>query len=214
MPTPAAKHKAQKAAAEFAAKWRGIGDEKQHTHNFWAELLQNIFGIEKPFEFMTFEDKVALDDTTVESEKKNRGYIDITTGGSCCFGSPAEGIMTALERGVDPKLITMSSDGHGSKPRFNDKGEMIGLAVCGIECNLTCVQELVGRHGLDLPTALGFITSNVADSHLIADQGRITEGACGNALLFNEDLTLTDVFAKGRAMMRNGEILAKGTFEI
>ena len=78
MPTPVAKHKAQKAAAEFAAKWRGIGDEKQHTHKFWAELLQNIFGIEKPFEFMTFEDKVALDDTSVESEKKNRGYIDIT----------------------------------------------------------------------------------------------------------------------------------------
>jgi len=145
---------------------------------------------------------------------KAGGYIDITTGGSCCFGTPAEGIMSALDQGVDPKLITMSSDGHGSKPRFNEKGEMVGLAVCGIECNLSAVQELVGKHKLDLPTALRFITSNVADSHLISDQGRIKEGACGNALLFNEDLTLTDVFAKGRAMMRSGEILVKGTFEL
>jgi len=145
---------------------------------------------------------------------KAGGYIDITTGGSCCFGTPAEGIMAALEQGVDPKLITMSSDGHGSKPRFNEKGEMVGLAVCGIECNLAAVQELVGKHKLDLPTALSFITSNVADSHLITDQGRIKAGACGNALLFNEDLTLADVFAKGRAMMRSGEILVKGTFEL
>jgi beta-aspartyl-dipeptidase (metallo-type) len=145
---------------------------------------------------------------------KAGGYIDITTGGSCCFGTPAEGIMAALEQGVDPKLITMSSDGHGSKPRFNEKGEMVGLAVCGIECNLAAVQELVGKHKLNLPTALSFITSNVADSHLISDQGRIKAGACGNALLFNEDLMLTDVFAKGRAMMRSGEILVKGTFEL
>ena len=33
------------------------------------------------------------------------------------------------------------------------------------------------------------------------------------ALLFDEDFKLTDVFAKGRTMMRSGEILVKGVFE-
>ncbi|WP_283592321.1 beta-aspartyl-peptidase, partial [Turicimonas muris] len=46
------------------------------------------------------------------------GRIDITTGGSCCFESPADAVEAAWEAGIEPSLITMSSDGHGSVPRF------------------------------------------------------------------------------------------------
>lgn len=109
--------------------------------------------------------------------------------------------------------MTMSSDGHGSKPRFDDQGNMVGLAVCGIECNLSTVQELIRDYHMPIPTALGFITRNVADSHGLSDQGRVSEGACANALLFDEDFNLQDVFAKGRQMMRHGEIILNGTFE-
>ncbi|MCI5850926.1 MAG: beta-aspartyl-peptidase [Sutterellaceae bacterium] len=144
---------------------------------------------------------------------KAGGYIDITTGGSCCFKSPAEAIMTALGEGVDPARITISSDGHGSKPRFNEKGEMVGLAVCGIECNLETIQKLFREYGQPLERILPFITKNVADSHGLGCQGRVAEGACANALLFDPDLTLTDVFSKGRQMMREKEIIVKGTFE-
>lgn len=145
---------------------------------------------------------------------KAGGYIDITTGGSCCFKEgPAEAFAEALEAGVDPKLITMSSDGHGSKPRFDDKGNMVGLAVCGIECNLSTVQKLIREYRMPVPTVLGFITRNVADSHGLADQGRVGAGAAANALLFDEDFNLTDVFSKGRQMMRSGKIIVKGTFE-
>ena len=38
--------KQQKAAKVFAAKWKGKGDEKQHTQTFWLELLQQVYGIE------------------------------------------------------------------------------------------------------------------------------------------------------------------------
>ncbi len=49
----------QKAVAKaFAAKWKGVGDEKQHTQTFWLELLQQVYGVEQPFGFITFEDKV------------------------------------------------------------------------------------------------------------------------------------------------------------
>ena len=52
---------AQKAAAKtFAAKWQGVGDEKQHTQTFWLELLQQVYGVPQPFGFITFEDKVKL----------------------------------------------------------------------------------------------------------------------------------------------------------
>ena len=152
-------------------------------------------------------------DGAVEFAKAG-GYIDFTTGGSCCFEKgPAEAFVGAVEAGVNPKLVTMSSDGHGSKPRFDEKGNMVGLAVCGIECNLSTVKELVGDYKMDIPTVLGFITRNVADSHGLKDQGRVEVGAVANALLFDENFNLTDVFAKGRGMMRSGDIIVKGVFE-
>lgn len=53
--------KEQKAAAKaFAAKWKGVGDEKQHTQTFWLELLQQVYGVPQPFGFITFEDTVKL----------------------------------------------------------------------------------------------------------------------------------------------------------
>ena len=55
------KESEQKTAAKaFAAKWQGIGDEKQHTQTFWLELLQQVYGVPQPFGFITFEDKVKL----------------------------------------------------------------------------------------------------------------------------------------------------------
>lgn len=151
-------------------------------------------------------------DSAVQFAKAG-GYIDITTGGSCCFDSPADAFIEAVGEGVDPARITMSSDGHGSKPHFNDKGEMVGLAVCGIECNLETIQKLVREKGQKLEDVLPFITKNVADSHGLSTQGRVADGATADALLFDDNLELTDVFAKGRQMMRNREIIVRGTFE-
>ncbi|MBQ7480164.1 MAG: methylase, partial [Selenomonadaceae bacterium] len=55
------KESEQKIAAKaFAEKWNGVGDEKQHTQTFWLELLQQVFGVEQPFGFITFEDTVKL----------------------------------------------------------------------------------------------------------------------------------------------------------
>lgn len=152
-------------------------------------------------------------DSAVEFARAG-GYIDFTTGGSCCFKEgAAHAFVAALEEGVDPKLITMSSDGHGSMPRFDEKGNMVGLTVGGIDANLSTVKELIGSCGMPLPTALGFITKNVADSHGLSREGRVATGATANALLFDENFTLTDVFAKGRQLMRNREVIVKGTFE-
>ena len=143
------------------------------------------------------------------------GYVDVTTGGPCCFPEGrAAAIAAFLEAGVDPKLITMTTDGHGSKPRFDADGNMVGLLACGpVDTNLITVRRLVAENGISIPTALAFTTKNVADSHGLKDQGRVEAGACANALLFDENFELTDVFAKGRQMMRSGEIIVKGTFE-
>lgn len=53
----------QKAAKEFAARWEGKGYEKGESQIFWIELLEQVFGIQKPSEFLNFEQQVKLDHT-------------------------------------------------------------------------------------------------------------------------------------------------------
>ena len=141
------------------------------------------------------------------------GWIDISTGASCCFDHPAHAVVAALEAGVDPTHITMSTDGHGSVPRFNDKGEMVGLGVGGVGSNLEETLRLIREYHLPIEQAITFTSTNVAKALGLAGHGVVETGACANACLFTEDFELKGVFARGREMMRDGEIIVKGTFE-
>lgn len=152
-------------------------------------------------------------DSAVEFAKKG-GWIDITTGASCCFDHPAQAVVEALGLGVDATHITLSTDGHGSVPRFNDKGEMVGLGVGGVDGNLKETIRLIRDLGMPIEQALTFTTSNVASALGLSGQGVVEENACANACLFTEDFELTHVISKGRVMMRDKEIVVKGTFEI
>ena len=56
--------KQQSAAAEaFASKWNGMGYEKGDTQKFWLELLQKVLGVEDPYSYIEFEDKVMVEST-------------------------------------------------------------------------------------------------------------------------------------------------------
>lgn len=54
----------RKAAKEFAKSWAGKGYEKGDSQKFWLSLLRNVFGVEKPEEFIFFEEQVRLDHTS------------------------------------------------------------------------------------------------------------------------------------------------------
>ena len=53
-----------KAAALFVAHWTGKGYEKGESQIFWTTLLNQIFGIEHPEQFIVFEQQVHLDHTS------------------------------------------------------------------------------------------------------------------------------------------------------
>lgn len=56
----------KKAIKEFVARWTGKGYEKGETQPFWLDLLSSVFGVEKPTEFIKFEDKVKTDKNTTD----------------------------------------------------------------------------------------------------------------------------------------------------
>ena len=63
----------KKQAKAFIKRWENRGSERQDSQSFWLDLLQSVFGIENPTEYITFEDKVMLDHTSFID-----GFIDKT----------------------------------------------------------------------------------------------------------------------------------------
>lgn len=55
------------AAKAFAAAWKDRGDEKQDAQNFWRELLQSVYGVEKPEADVSFEFPVKNDRTRLHN---------------------------------------------------------------------------------------------------------------------------------------------------
>lgn len=55
----------QRAAAKnFAEVWSGQGYEKGDSQKFWLQLLEEVYGVEHPAQFIQFEEKVLLDNTS------------------------------------------------------------------------------------------------------------------------------------------------------
>ena len=63
----------QKQAKAFIERWINRGNERQDTQSFWLDLLQSVYGIENPSEYIKFEDTVMMDHTSFMD-----GYIDTT----------------------------------------------------------------------------------------------------------------------------------------
>lgn len=54
----------REGAKKFSEYWRGKGYEKGESQPFWLALLRDVFGVEHPEQYITFEDQVHLDHTS------------------------------------------------------------------------------------------------------------------------------------------------------
>lgn len=90
------------------------------------------------------------------------GYIDITSSIDEPV-DPATAIATALRQNVPLSRITLSSDGNGSQPEFDDYGNLTGIGVAGFESLAETVRQLVKVHAIPLELALCPLTRTVAE---------------------------------------------------
>lgn len=58
----------RKEARQFLEFWKDKGYEKGQSQTFWLQLLNQVYGINRPEEFIEFEDQVHID--------KSTGFID------------------------------------------------------------------------------------------------------------------------------------------
>ena len=143
------------------------------------------------------------------------GRIDITAGSSKEANEKvADKICRYLEE--DPQLhqLSLSSDAYGSQPRFNEKMECIGLTYATPHSLHEVIRTLVKERQVPLETALHLLTTNPAQNMGLQQiKGKIAPGYDADFVIYNDDLAITGVLAKGKKAVWDGKVLMKGTFE-
>ena len=139
------------------------------------------------------------------------GYIDFTAGRNP--DNTAKIVADVLKR-VNPALVTVSSDGNGSMPVWNEKKEMIGISAGRISADHDVVKALVKTHGYSLREAISVLTENPARSlGLYPYKGALQEDSCADIILLNDQLEIDTVIANGRIFLEHGEPKYKPKFE-
>jgi beta-aspartyl-dipeptidase (metallo-type) len=144
------------------------------------------------------------------------GSVDVTVGPEPSPGDPdvpfEELVATFGTRGLPFTRLTASSDGNGSMPVFDGAGRLVRLTVASQADLARTFRESVRRGILPLETAVRIFSTNAADFYKLGRKGRIEPGRDADLLLLDADLALVEVFARGRRVVANGTLRAKGTF--
>lgn len=140
----------------------------------------------------------------------NKGaYVDMTAD-----EETSGWIVYYQNNGGDMQHLTISSDGNGSLPKFDEHGNMIGFGVASTQTLFQQVVATVKKQALPLEVVLPLVTSNTANVLKMKHKGSIQESNDADVLILEkESLKLQHVFAKGRHMLENEKLLVKGTFE-
>lgn len=126
----------------------------------------------------------------------------------------AEVLRAAKEHDVPMDKVTISSDGFGSFSNYDEAGRLVSIGVARVDTMYHQVVYQVQHEGMSLEEALTYVTSNVARAlELYPKKGCVAEGSDADLLILDEDLGLNTVIARGVEMMKDGEILKKGTYE-
>ncbi|MFZ6051828.1 beta-aspartyl-peptidase [Halocola ammonii] len=140
------------------------------------------------------------------------GMIDITTGGTK-YTDPYKSVLYAIEKGVSIDKMTYSSDGNAGLDKKDSDGNVIGSRKAPIHLNLEQAVALVKHGNLDISEAFKVVTSNPAANLGLSNKGRIAKGLDADLCFFDDDLNLTEVFAKGKKAMDDQKVILKGRFE-
>ena len=154
------------AAAAFAKKWEGRGYEKGESQIFWIELLTEIFGVESPSVFITFEQQAQLDHTSfidgmipsthVMIEQKSLGKdlrqaIKQSDGSLLTPFQQAQRYSAALPYSQRPRwIVTCNFAEFDVYDMENPKGEPSRILLKDLEKEYYRLQFLIEQQGIHL----------------------------------------------------------------
>jgi beta-aspartyl-dipeptidase (metallo-type) len=123
-----------------------------------------------------------------------------------------EALVRYLDAGLPPERITVSSDGGGCLPEFDEEGRVTGMDV-GSPAALGDTLRTLLRCGQPLERVLPAFTRNPARLLRLERKGRLAAGADADLVVLDRDGAVAEVMARGRWHVREGKAVVRGTFE-
>jgi beta-aspartyl-dipeptidase (metallo-type) len=121
-------------------------------------------------------------------------------------------LLKYLECGAPAERVTISSDGGGCLPVFNEQGEMLHMDI-GRPASLIGTLQALLEKGAALEHVLPALTSNVADILRLHDRGRIREGDAADLVVLDDNNDISDVMIAGIWHVQAGKQQVFGQFE-
>jgi beta-aspartyl-dipeptidase (metallo-type) len=144
------------------------------------------------------------------------GYVDITASSYPYFPEyeikPAKAIVELVAAGVPLEHITMTSDGCGSLPDFDEQGNLVKLVSGEPRSIFTELVDAVREEKMPLEQAVKVVTSNVADALKLKQKGRIRVGLDADLVLLDGSDRIRHLVAMGELMVREGTRIKHGAF--
>ncbi len=135
------------------------------------------------------------------------GIVDITASSYPYFPEyeikPSKAILQLVEAGVPLENITMTSDGCGSLPDFDEEGNLCKLASGEPMSIFTELIDAIREEGMKIEDALKVVTSNVADALKLKSKGRIEEGRDADLVLLDPDFAIYHMTANGALVIED-----------
>ena len=108
----------------------------------------------------------------------------------------------ALDSGVKLENITLSSDGQGSLPVFDQDGHFITMGIASVKALFENIKKAHLQGHIPLEDALMPITKNVANLFKLKDKGELKVGKDADIVIADKDLNIQEVYVKGERQKR------------
>lgn len=158
--------------------------------------------------------KIALFEQACELTHKGC-HIDVT---AFPIGEGEDGLTAAdayiqyTEAGFPVDKFTISSDGGGCLPHFDDQGELLHMDFGRNVALSETLKELLDK-GYFADKVLPALSSNVADLLRLNTKGRIAAGQDADLVILDDQHQIKDVMAMGRWHRKNHQTEVFGAFE-
>ena len=116
------------------------------------------------------------------------------------------------QKGCPETGLTISSDGGGCLPVFDDNGEMLKMDFATSAGLMETLLELIGR-GHSLERILPSMTSNVAKCLKLSGKGIVATGADADLVCLDSEYRVRHVMARGQWMVQGQVPVVTGRFE-
>lgn len=146
---------------------------------------------------------------------KSGCYVDLTAfpvdDGEDAW-SAADGLLRYLHSGAPANRVTVSSDGGGCLPHFDNDGRIVRMEI-GQPASLQQTLAELLRRGNAMEDVLPAFTSNVAELLRLQSKGAIATGFDADLLLMDDEHALNAVMLGGEWHRLNGQQKKLGLFE-